>query len=92
MENKNLKKIHQLLSDGNLIAAQDLFRNMISSLPANEVLSKAYILKAYELNTSSKRSFEGLAFKQIDAHCLIIRQLLIENGEELDRRVSRISL
>ncbi|NCC83887.1 MAG: hypothetical protein EOM03_07140 [Clostridia bacterium] len=86
----NLKKIHQLLEDRNLVAAQDVFRKMISRLPKNEALSQAYILKAYELATITKHPFEGLAVKQIEAHSVLIRQLIIENHEEFDRRVSRL--
>jgi hypothetical protein len=85
-----IKQIHQLLDDGNLVAAQDVFRNAITRLPESEVLSQSYILKAYELVALSTRPFEGLTAKQIAAHSLIIRQLLIENSEEFDRRVSRL--
>lgn len=86
----NLKKIHQLLEEGNLVAAQDIFRKMISRLPDNKTLSQAYILKAYELSTASKHPFEGLTARQLEAHSLIIRQLLTENSEEFDRRVSQV--
>ncbi len=86
----NLKKIHQLLDDGNLIAAQDVFRKMITSLPNNKVMSQVIILKAYELDNVKKHPFDGLNVRQVEAHSLLIRQLLIENHEEFDRRVSRL--
>lgn len=87
---KNIKKIHELVRDGQIFDAQDKFREMLCRLPKNEVLSKTYLLKAYEINSSSRRPFQGLSPKQIEAHVLIVRQLLIENGEELDRRISRV--
>lgn len=86
----NLKKIHQLLGEGNLIEAQDVFRKMILRLPENELLSQVYILKAYELNVNKKNPFRGLKATQIEAHSILIRQLLIENQEEFDRRISRL--
>jgi len=89
MDNK-LNRIHQLLAANNALEAQDVFRQMLFNLPENDVLSQVYILKAYELNAGQSNSFGGLSSKQLEAHSLIVRQLLIENSEEFDRRVSRM--
>jgi hypothetical protein len=85
-----LKKIHQLLEDRDLVAAQDVFRKMLFRLPNNKVLSRAYIFKAYELASITKRPFEGLTVNQLEAHSVLIRQLIIENHEEFDRKISRL--
>jgi hypothetical protein len=87
----NLKKIHRLLDDGNIVESQDVLRKMLSNQSRNNgVLTQVCLLKAYEINTSSSRPFEGLTSKVIEAHSLIVRQLLIDNSEELDRRLSRV--
>lgn len=87
--NTHIKKLHTLINEGKNIEAQTLLRIMIRRLPDNDVLSKSYLLKAYEINLNGKSPFSGISSKQLEAHSLLIRQLLIENEEELNRRVSR---
>lgn len=89
MEN-NLKTLHRLLKEGKTLESQDVFRKLLARLPdTNDVLARTYLFKAYEINTK-QRPYEGLTATQLEAHSLIVRQLLIDNSEELDRRLSRV--
>ena len=87
---KFLKEINSNINDGNFAKAQDLLRESLFKMPDDEILSIQYIAKSYQLANPSGNRFGGVSSQQLNAYALVVRQILIENSEEFDRRVSRV--
>lgn len=86
----SLVELHKHIQKGSFLAAQDILRGLITKRGYPESMLNVYIQKSYEVARGSEQAYRGLTESQLDAHLLLVRQLLIENSEEFDRRVSRL--